>query len=218
MLGIPCDPKTVYRLMRRNAWLSNVRQKTLRPGRLHEGQVMVAEPNRRWASDMTWIKTWDGRKGRLAVIIDCADRMVLAWRFGSRIQHEDMCELIREALFGRFGDQLEKDRGIEFLSDNGPEYIADGFRAFLIRMGMVQRRTPCRSPESNGGAEAFFGSFKRDYVYQNRLDDLETVRRQLPGWIRDYNEVAPHSSLGMKPPALFYADWKVKNKLLAVQN
>ena len=218
MLGVSCDPKTVYRQMKKNAWLSNTRNKALRLGRLHEGKVMVAESNRRWASDMTWIKAWDGRKGRLAVIVDCGDRMVVAWRFALRIRHEDLCEMVREALFGRFGDELGKGCGIEFLSDNGPEYIAEGFRAFLAQMGLVQRRTPCRSPESNGGAEAFFAGFKRDYVYQNRLDDLEVVQKQLPGWIRDYNEVGPHGSLGMKSPARFYADWKVKNKILPVQN
>ena len=212
MLGIPCDPKTVYRLMKRNAWLSNVRQKTHRPGRLHEGQVAVLEPNKRWCSDMSWIKAWDGTKGRLAVILDCADRMVLAWRYAPRIQHEDLCELIREALFSRFGEQREQGRGMEFLSDNGPEYIAEGFRAFLAEMGIKQCRTPIRSPESNGIAEAFFGGFKRDYVYQNRLDTQETIKQQMPGWIRDYNEVGPHGSLGMKAPAVFYADWKVKNK------
>jgi putative transposase len=218
MLSLPCDPKTVYRLMKRNAWLSNVRQKTVHPGRLHEGQVAVRGSNRRWSSDLTWIKAWDGTRGRLAVILDCADRMVLAWRFAPRIRHEDLCEMIREALFRRFGDFLEGGRGIELLSDNGPEYLAEGFRTFLDRMGLQPCRTPIRSPESNGVVEAFFGGFKRDYVYQNRLDTFETIQQQLPGWIRDYNEVAPHGSLGMKSPAVFYAEWKVKNKNLPVQN
>ena len=31
-------------------------------------------------------------------------------------------------------------------------------------MGLIPCHTPRRSPESNGLAEAFFGSFKRDYV------------------------------------------------------
>ncbi len=35
-------------------------------------------PNRRWASDITGIRAWDGQKGRLAIMIDYADRMVLA--------------------------------------------------------------------------------------------------------------------------------------------
>jgi len=35
--------------------------------------------------------------------------------------------------------------------------------------------------------EVFFGSFKRDCVYQACLETLEEMRRQGPGWIGHYN-------------------------------
>lgn len=81
--------------------------------------MRVAEPNRRWASDSTGIRAWDGQKGRLAIMIDCADRMVLAWRFAKRITAEDLAEMLREAVFRRFGEARTRAQGIEFLSDNG---------------------------------------------------------------------------------------------------
>lgn len=217
--GIHVNWKTVWRILRRKGWLSSRRQKVLRPGRLHEGQVSVPEPNRRWASDITSIKAWDGQKGRLAVIVDCSDRSVLAWRWERRMPSSSLEEMVREAVFRRFGTDREKARGLEFLSDNGPEYACKHLRTVLKGFGMVPCRTPPRSPESNGLAEAFFGSFKRDYVYQGELENMEQVGRKLPGWILDYNEVAPHSALGMKSPAQFYADWmrsKITN--LPVQN
>jgi transposase InsO family protein len=74
------------------------------------------------------------------------------------------------------------------------------------------------SPGVNGLAEAFFGSFKRDYVYQACLETLETVGRQIPVWIDHYNQQAPYSALGMQSPAVFYADWKVKNTKRPVRN
>jgi transposase InsO family protein len=40
----------------------------------------------------------------------------------------------------------------------------------------------------------------RDYVHVNRLDNALVVLEQLPGWIKDYNEVAPHKGLKMKSP------------------
>ncbi len=113
-------------------------------------------------------------------------------------------------MFGRFGAEKEKAQHIEFLSDNGPEYACRKLRQVLQGFGMVVCRTPRRSPESNGLAEAFFGSFKRDYVYQEELESLEVVARKLPEWIKDYNGVAPHSALGMKSPGQFYADWMSK--------
>jgi len=217
--GLVCNPKTVWRVMRRQGWLSTSRRRQgVRPGRLHTGQVQVAEPNRRWASDITGIRAWDGQKGRLAVMIDCADRMVLAWRFATRITAEDLAEMLREAVFRRFGEARASAQGIEFLSDNGPEYTSHRFRPFVRTMGLLPCHTPRRSPESNGLAEAFFGSFKRDYVYQACLETLEEVQRKIPGWIEHYNHQAPHSALAMRSPAEFYADWVVKNKRLPVQN
>ncbi len=216
-LGIACNPKTVWRVMRRQGWLSTSRQCVLRSGRRHEGQVRVPESNRRWASDITGIRAWDGRKGRLAVMIDCADRMVLAWRFAQRITAEDLAEMLREAVFQRFGEARARARGIEFLSDNGPEYTSHRFQPFVQAMGLVLCHPPRRSPESNGLAEAFFGSFKRDYVYQACLETMEDVARQVPGWIEHYNHQAPHSALGMRAPADFYAEWTVKNSKQPVQ-
>jgi transposase InsO family protein len=65
--------------------------------------------------------------------------------------------------------------------------------------------TPAYSPESNGMAEAFVNRIKRDYVPGADLSDAETVIRQLPGWIDDYNRIAPHSCLGMRSPKEFRA-------------
>ena len=121
-------------------------------------------------------------------------------------------------MFRRLGEARTRAQGIEFLSDNGPEYTSHRFRPFVRAMGLIPCHTPRRSPESNGLAEAFFGSFKRDYVYQACLETLKKVACQLPEWIAHYNREAPHSALGMQSPAEFYAAWIVKNKTLPVQN
>ena len=215
--GVACNPKTVWQVMQRQGWLSTSRQHTQRPGRRHEGRVQVAEPNRRWASDITSIQAWDGQKGRLAVILDCADRMVLAWRFAKRVTAEDLAEMLREAVFQRFGTARAGARGIEFLSDNGPEYTSHRFRPFVQAMGLIPCHTPRRSPESNGLAERFFGSFKRDYVYQACLETLESVAQQVPTWIEHYNQEAPHSALAMRTPSEFYTALVVNNGKIPVQ-
>ncbi len=181
------------------------------------GRGQVPKPNGRWASDITGLKTWDGRKRRLAVILDCADRSVLAWQLAARITAEDLAELVREAIFRRVGENRARARGIEFLSDNGPEDTAQVFTACLEGLGRVPCRTPCRSPESNGVAEAFFGTLKRDSIYQGCLETVGDLERPLPGWISDDNEVAPHSALGMRSPARFYEEWVAKIKQTPVQ-
>lgn len=215
--GVGGTPRTIYRLLRRHGWLASTRSRANRPGRRHEGQVAVPEPNQRWASDITGLKSWDGQKVRLAVIVDCADRMVLAWRLGVRLTAEDLSEMVREALWARFGLARAQARGLECLSDNGPEYASHRFQATLTQLGLVACRTPYRSPESNGVVERFFGSLKRDYVYQSVVETRADLERLLPGWIYDYNEVAPHSALRMCAPAQFYREWMVKIGLTPVQ-
>jgi putative transposase len=151
-------------------------------------------------------------------MIDCADRMVLAWRFATRITAEDLAEMLREAIFRRFGETRAHAQGIEFFSANGPAYTSHRFRPFVRARGLIPCHTPRRSPQSNGLAEAFFGSFKRDYVYQAGLATLEAVQRQVPAWIDHSNQEAPHSALRMQSPVEFYAAWFVKNKTRPVHN
>ena len=56
---------------------------------------------------------------------------------------------------------------IEWLTDNGSCYTARDTRAFARDVGLVPRTKPVSSPQSNGMAEAFVRTFKRNYVRVN---------------------------------------------------
>ncbi len=94
---------------------------------------------------------------------------------------------------------------IEWLSDNGSCYIAGDTRSFARDIGLEPRTTPIESPQSNGMAEAFVRTIKRDYVRVSSRPDAESVIRQLPSWIAHYNEVHPHKALGYRSPREFIA-------------
>ncbi len=74
------------------------------------------------------------------------------------------------------------------------------------RLGLEVVTTPVTRPESNGMSEAFVNTLRRDYIESAELWSAASVIAQLPAWFRDYNEVAPHSALGMKSPRQFRAE------------
>jgi putative transposase len=60
--------------------------------------------------------------------------------------------------------------------------------------------TPVESPESNGMAEAFVKTFRRDYVRVNPLPDARTALSGIDHWMEDYNSEHQHSRLGYRSP------------------
>ncbi len=213
-MGISCDPKTVHRYMALKLWLSSDRQKRKARER-REGVVSVPEPDMRWASDITVIKAWNNEKGRLGIVIDCGSRQVIEYLWAHSIKGDDIGRMVQRAVGKRFTDGWAPL--VEFLTDNGPEYIKTDLRLLLGQMGFIVCNTPIRSPESNGIAESFFKSFKRDYVYQNVCESFDDIAAKIGGWIEDYNTQAPHSGLGMLTPEQFYEEWKLKSRLKVVQ-
>ena len=216
--GVTYNPKTVWPVLRRRGWLSTSRRRIIRSGRRHDGRVQVSEPNRRWASDITSIRAWDVQKGRLAIMIDCADRMVLAWRFATRMTADDLTELLREAIWHCVGEARPHTRGIEFFSDNGPEHISHRFRPFVRAMGLIPCHTPRRSPESNGLAEAYFWELQTGLCLSGVSRDGGRHRAATSEVDTHYNHQAPHSALVLQSPAEYYAGWLGRNKTRPVQN
>ena len=195
--------KRVHRIMQRHALLLE-RHTGRRVGRTHDGTIMVMRSNLRWCSDGLEFTCWNGDVIRIAFIIDAFDREILAWTAvcGVGISGADVRDMMLDAVERRFG-AVRAPHPIEHLSDNGSPYTAKQTRDFAAALNLVPCFTPVRSPESNGLAEAFVKTFKRDYVHVNPVPDAQAVLRQIAGWIDDYNEIHPHSALRMRSPREF---------------
>jgi putative transposase len=200
---VPVNRKRVHRIMQRHALLLE-RHTGRREGRIHDGKVMVMRSNLRWCSDGLEFSCWNGDVIRMAFIIDAFDREIIAWAAVSAagISGSDVRDMMLEAVEKRFGT-TRASHPVEHLSDNGSPYTAKETRDFAVALNLTPCFTPVRSPESNGMAEAFVKTFKRDYVRVNPLPDAVTALRQVAGWIADYNEIHPHSALKMRSPREF---------------
>lgn len=201
--GLNVTKYMVHRYMKEEGLLIT-RHRTRGSSRTHTGQIAVEIPNTRWASDITSIKCWNGEKLRVAFLLDCCDRSIIAWKAGKHMQAVDIELMVQEALHARFGENLPDPDTLQFLHDNGPEFIEKKLRASLKSWNIIDCNTPTYSPQSNGMCEAFNATFKRDYVYENCLENPKTVLRQIQKWMNEYNTYAPHSALEMKTPNEFY--------------
>jgi len=146
----------------------------------------------------------DGERVRIAFTLDCCDREAISWiATTSGIDSSGIRDLMVESVERRFGLVDQLPRPIQWLSDNGSPYTATDTRALARSIGLVPLTTPIQSPQSNGMAEAFVKTFKRDYVYVHDRPDAQTVLSQLPAWFEDYNESHPHKGLRMRSPREF---------------
>ncbi|AHI06544.1 integrase catalytic region [Bdellovibrio bacteriovorus W] len=169
--------------------------------REHTGVIMTMFPNIRWCSDGMEIRCFNGDKVFVAFALDCCDREAFAYVARAEpLSADDIEELMVKAVEKRFGASLRAPREVQWLSDRGSIYRAKSVKTLARHLNLQCCYTRAYSPESNGMAEAFVKTIKRDYVYQADCDSAETVLKLLPEWFADYNHVAPHSALGMKSP------------------
>ena len=197
--GAGYNRKRIQRVMRLTGLALAVRRRAgnRRP---HRGTVAIPGSNQRWCSDKMTIVCWNGEVVELAFAVDCHDREALAVVAEARgITGEDVRRLMRQAVFARFGTQPPTEP-IQWLSDNEGIYTALETVIQAERLGLTPITTPVASPESNGMAEAFVHTLRRDYVDGADRSSAERILEQVPGWIADYNANAPHSSLGMRSP------------------
>lgn len=199
----PANHKRIYRLMKIHGLLLE-RHSGRRPGRLHDGKVIVMRSNVRWCSDGFEFACWNGEIVRVGFAIDAHDREAIAWCAvaGAGISGSDVRDMMLEAVEKRFAD-LRCPAPIEWLSDNGSPYTAVETRRFAAQLNLVPCFTPVASPESNGIAEALVKTMKRDYIGVRPIPDAATALNQIDGWFEDYNDNHPHSGLRMRSPREF---------------
>jgi putative transposase len=106
---------------------------------------------------------------------------------------------MQRAIAARFGE-ARPPAPIQWLSENGGIYTALDTICTAERLGLAPITTPAYSPQSNGMAEAFVNTLRRDYLAGADRGSAAAIVAQLPAWIADYNGVAPHSALAYRAP------------------
>ncbi|WP_044316768.1 IS3 family transposase [Escherichia coli] len=206
--GMPAiNAKRVYRIMRQNALLLERKPAVPPSKRAHTGRVAVKESNQRWCSDGFEFRCDNGEKLRVTFALDCCDREALHWAVTTGgFNSETVQDVMLGAVERRFGNELPASP-VEWLTDNGSCYRANETRQFARMLGPEPKNTAVRSPESNGIAESFVKTIKRDYISIMPKPDGLTAAKNLAEAFEHYNEWHPHSALGYRSPREYLRQW-----------
>jgi putative transposase len=113
---------------------------------------------------------------RVAFALDCCDREAMSWVATTiGIDAALVGDLMMQAVEKRFGANGKPPQAIEWLTDNASCYTAAETRSFARQLGLKPVTTPVTSPQSNGMAESFVKTLKRDYAKLANRPDSQTV-------------------------------------------
>lgn len=209
-LGFPCGKKRVARLMRE----ANLQAKSAPTFRVttqsdHRQPVapnvldrqfslttnpQLAEPDRVWAADITYIPTREGWL-YLAVILDLATRRVVGWGLSTRLDQELALAALRMALTHR-GAQ-----GGLHHSDRGVQYASVAYQQLLTQAGFTPSMSRVGNCWDNAVVESFFATLTKELLVDGIFATRAEASRELFEFIEIwYNRKRRHSTLGYCTP------------------
>lgn len=109
----------------------------------------VAEPNRVWISDITYVWTREGWL-YLAAVLDLFSRQVVGWAISKRMTKELVMDAFKMALWRR-----RPGSGLVYHSDRGSQYCSDAFQQLLEASGAISSMSRKGDCWDNAVAESF---------------------------------------------------------------
>ncbi len=91
---------------------------------------------------------------------------------------------------------------LEYLrSDNGTEFTANKIRKWLKNAGVIKAYIEPGSPWENRFCESFNARMRDEFLNGEMFGNMYEAEVLTKRWVKYYNEISPHSSLGDRPPA-----------------
>jgi len=164
------------------------------PNRL-EQNFSVAAPDRVWATDITYIRTFEGWL-YLAVVVDLYSRIVVGWSMKSTLTRELVLDALLMAVWRRRPEQP-----VIVHSDQGAQYGSDDAVRFCKEHGLIPSMSRRGNCFDNAVAESFFSSLKKERIRRRIYRSREEARADVFDYIEVfYNRVRRHSHLGQLSP------------------
>lgn len=165
----------------------------------------IAELNRAWSADITYIELGRGFV-YLAVIIDVFSRGIRGWHLGTDLSSELTHRALDRALLKHGPPKIHH-------SDHGVQYLSEGYLEKLAGHGIAVSCSAKGKPTQNGKCERFIRTLKENEVHLQDYEDLADARRKIRRFLEDvYMTKRLHSALDYVTPAEFEESCRRKSK------
>ena len=164
----------------------------------------VSAPNRVWATDFTYVRTWASMV-YVAFVIDVYSRRIVGWRVATSMKTDLVLDALEHAIWTR-NERLD---GLIAHSDAGSQYTAIRYTERLAEIGAAPSIGSVGDPIDNAVAESTIGLYKTELINPKRpwrtVDQVEYATFEYVDW---FNHHRLHAATGNRPPAeteaLFY--------------
>lgn len=189
------EEKLRHRLKRRFVQTTKSRHDKQVAENVLDRDFAVGEPNKAWASDITYVHT---RRGwaYLAAVLDLGSRKIVGWQVGPTMEESLVLGALQQALAQRMPPP-----GLVHHSDRGTQYASHAYQRLLCENDIVcsmSRRANCWD---NACVESFFSTLKRELPNDHVFEDWREVDQAVFNYVdAHYNTRRPHSALGYRTP------------------
>ncbi|MEK7403056.1 MAG: IS3 family transposase [Gemmatimonadota bacterium] len=188
---VAVSPATVYRVLKAAGVLDRAIQA---PSRKGTGFEQPRRPHEHWHIDVSYVNV-AGTFYYLCALLDGATRFLVHWELREQMTTADITTIVQRAR------EQYPDAHPRIISDNGPQFIARDFKAFIREAGMTHVRTSPYYPQSNGKLERWHQTLKVTTIRPKAPSSLEEARRMVAQFVEYYNHQRLHSAIGFVTPA-----------------
>lgn len=194
--GCAMSPEKALRLWRKASLLVPRKRPRRRVPGSQARPLPSTTPNHVWAWDFVHDACANGQVLKCLTVVDEFTRECLAIDVGGSIRSGRVIEVLARLVAARGAPA-------HLRSDNGPEFIAQALRDWLVVEGIATAYSDLGKPWQNGVNESFNGKFRDECLDAEWFPTRREAVVVIEAFRRAYNDERPHSSLGYLTPSEF---------------
>ena len=148
---------------------------------LLERNFTALEPETKWVTDITELKTGEG-KLYLCVVIDLFSKLVIGWSMHHRQDRQMVLRAVEMAIWQRQGGW-----SVILHSDRGSQFRSGDYQRFLNRNTLLCSMSAVGHCGDNAACEGFFGMLKRERTHHTKYPTLDAGKADVFGYIERFH-------------------------------